>query len=80
MAKKQAEEIPRIKLGNKILAIPTIIFLYLLWFTDRLIHLLLFHATHLKLTEWIRAENSMKYSITRVLIITFFVVMYKLVW
>ena len=43
--------------------------LFLIWFSDRALHLILPHREHYKFTEWIKSWKIVKYSFIRLIII-----------
>ena len=43
--------------------------LFLIWFSDRALHLILPHREHYKFTEWFKSWKIVKYSFIRLIII-----------
>ena len=67
----------KVTIFSKILALPVLVALVLLWWLDRAMHLILPHATHPKLTEYITTKGSVKHTVARVIIFSAPVFVYK---
>jgi len=58
----------KIKNMKKTLIFLAKILLFLIWFSDRAVHLILPHREHPKFNDWFKVWNTVKYSLIRSLI------------
>jgi hypothetical protein len=59
----------KIKNMKKTLIFLAKILLFLIWFSDRAVHLILPHREHPKFNDWFKVWNTVKYSFIRLIII-----------
>jgi len=59
----------KIKNMKKTLIFLAKILLFLIWFSDRAVHLILPHREHPKFNDWFKVWNTVKYSLIRSLIL-----------
>ena len=70
----------KFNLVHKASAIIVLAFLLFTWLCDRLIHLLLWHKTHEKFSEWTRGKETRKQAFARVIIFAIPIIIFKLIF
>ena len=78
--KKIQETYLKSKTWQKILGLPVVIILFLLWVLDRYIHIFLPHVTHKKWSAWLLDPSSLKLTLARVVIFSIPFILYKLIF
>lgn len=70
----------KVKLWQKLVAVPSIVGLFFVFLLDRLCHVLLPFAEHKGFKKWLLTESSLKLSLVRITIVILLVVVLKLIF
>jgi len=80
MAEKKAKTTKDVKLWQKLVGIPLLVLYFFLWVIDRQLHVLLPHAKHPNVKDWLKDGTSFKMTVIRIIIFSIPIVIYKLIW
>lgn len=78
MSKTAEETYKKAKWWQKLLGIPAIVALFVLWAIDRFIHIFLPHSEHKSWKKWILDPSSFKLTIARIIIFSIPIIVYKI--
>jgi hypothetical protein len=67
-------------IGTKIIGILVLVYLFILFIADRLIHVLLFHKTHERIGLWAMNKDNKRNALARVFIFAIPIIIYKLIF
>ena len=80
MAKNEAKSSKDVRLWQKLVGIPLLVLYFFLWLIDRQLHVLLPHAKHPNIKDWLKDGSSFKMTITRIIIFAIPIIIYKFIW
>jgi hypothetical protein len=77
---ENAEKTPKVATWKKIIAVPALIGMILMWAIDRLIHIMLPHVKHPNLKGYLMEKTSLAMTAMRILIFAIPVIIYNLIF